>query len=217
MDVNAGVIVHQVAHENEPFVNHGDEGIRATSPSVTIRNLLQQVRLFVERLPADFNVHAEVRADIEGGINVDELETARVFDFTAERTGFERGEDKLVITPNEFVGPAFDLPTAGIEAQFLVIAIFFARLVNMLQRLEREDGGADFAGFAIPDKFDFAFIIEKEEAVFVRKRFALLVSLMRSRFSESVSSYLSESGRGIKIIHKRVYGCAYRVYVVCSD
>jgi len=67
--------VHQVAHEDEAFVNHGDEGIRA---------------------------------DVEGQINVDELEAAGVLDLAAQGPGFQGGED-------EFVGPALDLPAGHVN------------------------------------------------------------------------------------------------------
>ncbi len=47
----------------------------------------------------------------------------------------------------------------------------------MFEGLEGEDGGADFAGLAVPDEFDLAFVLEEEEAVFVGQGFALLDEL----------------------------------------
>jgi len=47
----------------------------------------------------------------------------------------------------------------------------------VFEGLERQDGCADFAGLAVPDQFDFAFVGEEEEAVFLRKRLALLDKL----------------------------------------
>jgi hypothetical protein len=63
----------------------------------------------VEGFAADLDVHGEVRADVEGGIDVDELEAAGVLDLAAERAGLEGGKDELVVAPDEFVGPALGL------------------------------------------------------------------------------------------------------------
>lgn len=51
---------------------------------------------------------------------------------------------------------------------------FFARLVNVFERLKRQDGGANLAGFAVPDEFHLALVVKEEEAVFLRQRLALL-------------------------------------------
>ncbi len=75
------------------------------------------------------------------------------------------------------VGPALDLPPAGVEAQFLIVALFLPRLVNVFERLERENGGADLAGFAVPDQLDFAFVGKEDESVFLRQRLALIDKL----------------------------------------
>jgi hypothetical protein len=47
----------------------------------------------------------------------------------------------------------------------------------VLERLERQDGGADLAGLAIPDQLDLALVREEEEAVFLGQRLALLDEL----------------------------------------
>ena len=96
MDVDASLTVHQVAHEDEAFVNHGNERIRAASPGVSVGDLFEEVRLLVERLAADLDVHAEVRAHVEGRVNVDELEAAGVLDLAAERAGLEGGRMSLL-------------------------------------------------------------------------------------------------------------------------
>ena len=44
-----------------------------------------------------------------------------------ERAALERGEDELVVAPDEFVGLAFDLPPAGVEAEFLVVEPFLVQ------------------------------------------------------------------------------------------
>src|SRR5947208_8041091 len=73
VDVDTPLAVHQIAHEDEAFVNHGDEGIRAAPPGVAVGDFFEEVRLFVEGLAANLDVHAEVRAHVEGRVNVDEL------------------------------------------------------------------------------------------------------------------------------------------------
>ena len=152
MDVDAAIAVHQVTHEDEALVNHGDEGICAAPPGVAVGDLFEEVRLLVEGLAANLDVHAEVRAHVEGRVDVDKLQAAGVLDLAAERAALEGGEDELVVALDEFVGPALDLPPAHVETQFLLITLFLPRLVNVFEGLEWEDGCADFAGFAIPDK-----------------------------------------------------------------
>src|SRR6266853_19146 len=122
--------------------------------------------------PPNFDVHAEIRADIEGWVYVNEFEAACVFDLAAERSGFERGKNELVVAPDELVGPTFELAAAGVEGEFLVVVFFFSGFVNMLQRLEGENGGANFAGFAVPSEFNFALVLEEDEPVSLRERLA---------------------------------------------
>jgi hypothetical protein len=49
-----------------------------------------------------------------------------------------------------------------------------ARLIDVLQRLERQHCSAHVARLAVPDQLHLAFILEKDEAVLFRQRFALL-------------------------------------------
>ena len=107
VNIDNAFIVHQIAHEDEALVNHTDERIRAAPPGVAVGDLFKQVWLFVEGLAADFNVHAEVRANVERRVNVDELQPAGVLNLPPERAGFERRENELVVAPNQFVRPAF--------------------------------------------------------------------------------------------------------------
>ena len=94
---------------------HADEGIGTAAPGIAVGDLFEEVGLFVEGFAADLDVHGEVCADVEGGIDVDEFEAARVLDLTAQGPAFEGGEDELVIAPNEFVGPALDLAASHIK------------------------------------------------------------------------------------------------------
>ncbi len=132
----------------------------------------------MEGFAADLDVHGEVRADVEGRVDVDELQPTGVLDLAAQRTGLEGGEDELVIAPDEFVGPALGLAAGGVEKFRRVSRDFFhPRLVDVFQRLEGQDGVADLAGFAVPDQLHLALVGEEHEAVFLRQRLALLDEL----------------------------------------
>jgi hypothetical protein len=78
--------------------------------------LFEEVGLLMKSLAADLDVHAEVRADIERRVDVDELQAACVLDLSAERSAFQGGEDEFVVAPDELVGPALELATIGVEA-----------------------------------------------------------------------------------------------------
>src|SRR3990170_544490 len=60
MNIDARFLVQQIAHEDETLVQHRDERVRPASPGVAVGNLLEEVRLLVERLAADLDLHAEV-------------------------------------------------------------------------------------------------------------------------------------------------------------
>ena len=66
----------------------------------------ENVGLLGEGVVADLDVHGEVGADVEGRVDVDELDAALRFDLLAQRTVLEAGEDELVVAPDELVGPA---------------------------------------------------------------------------------------------------------------
>jgi hypothetical protein len=139
--------------------------------------LFEEVGFLVEGFAADLDVHGEVRAHVEGRVDVDELEAAGVLDLAAERAGLERGEDELVIAPDELVGPALGLAAGVVEKRGLVRGCFLARFVDVFERLEGQDGGADLAGLAVPDQLHLALVREEHEAVFFRQRLALLDEL----------------------------------------
>jgi hypothetical protein len=69
------------------------------------------------------------------------------------------------------------LTTAGVEAELVVVALFLPGFVNVFERLKGEDGGADLAGLAVPNKFYLALVVEKDEAVFLGERLALIDEL----------------------------------------
>jgi len=85
MHINAPILGEQIAHQNQPLVNHRNEGIRPLPPGVPIGDLFQYVGLFGEAVAANFNVHGEIRAHIEGRVNVNELQAAGVFNVLAQR------------------------------------------------------------------------------------------------------------------------------------
>jgi hypothetical protein len=97
--------VHQIAHQDEAFVDHGDEGIRAAPPGVAVGNLFEEVRLFVEGLAANLDVRAEVGAHVEGRVYVNEFNSAGVLDLATKRASLQRSENELVVAPDQ--GEAF--------------------------------------------------------------------------------------------------------------
>jgi len=44
----------------------------------------------------------------------------------------------------------------------------------VLQRLERQHGGADLAALAVPHQLHLALVLEQDEAILLRQRFSLL-------------------------------------------
>jgi hypothetical protein len=57
--------------------------LTAAPPGVSVGDLLQKVRLLVEGLASDLDVHREVGANVEGRVDVDELEATGVLDLAA--------------------------------------------------------------------------------------------------------------------------------------
>ena len=43
----------------------------------------------MEGLAADLDIHAEIRADVEGRVDVDQLEPAGILDLLAQRAGLK--------------------------------------------------------------------------------------------------------------------------------
>lgn len=82
--------LHQVAHQNEAFVDHREERIGAQPPSISVSDLLEQIWFLVKGLVADLYIHREIGADIERRIDVDEFEAARILDLPAQRAALQR-------------------------------------------------------------------------------------------------------------------------------
>ena len=59
----------------------------------------------------------------------------------------------------------------------------------MFEGLEGQDGGADLAGFPVPEQFHLALVLEQQEAVALGQRLALLDEL-----DEVAALDLGESG-----------------------
>lgn len=73
----------------------------------------------------------------------------------------------------------------------------------MLQGLEGEDGGADIAGFPIPDKLDLPLILKEEETVFLGQGPPLLDELDEIALlglGQVVSGIVAGHGWGFEII-----------------
>src|SRR5439155_3843488 len=109
---------------------------------------------------------------------------ACVLDLATERAALQRRKDQLVVAPDEFVRPAFELTTARVEEILLSNRTcradrtnFFSWFVDVFQCLKRKNCGRDFACLAVPDEFNFTLVFKKEEAIFLRQRFALVDEL----------------------------------------
>ena len=88
--INTPILGQQIPHQNQPLVDHADEAVGAAAPGVAVSDLFQQIGLLVESLAADLDIHREVRADIEGWVDVDQFEATRVLDLAAQGAGLER-------------------------------------------------------------------------------------------------------------------------------
>ena len=119
MHINTAIFGQQIPHQNQPFVDHCDEGIRALAPGIAVGDFFQDVRLLGEGIAADLDVHGKIRAHIEGRVDVDQLETALLFDLLAQRAVFQDGEDQLVVSPDQLVGPALELAAAVVKSNRL--------------------------------------------------------------------------------------------------
>ena len=117
MHIDTPILREQVAHEDEAFVDHGDEGVRALAPGVAVGDLFQDVGLLGEGVAADLDVHGEIGAHVKGRVDVDQLEAALLFDLLAQRAVLEDGEDQLVVAPDELVGPALESGGRGVIKQ----------------------------------------------------------------------------------------------------
>ena len=106
MHIDAPIFRQQIAHEDQPLVDHGDERIGALAPGVAVGDFFENVGLLGEGVVADLDVHAEVGAHVEGRVDVDELDAALLLDLLAQRAVLQAGEDELVVAPDELVGPA---------------------------------------------------------------------------------------------------------------
>ncbi len=73
MRINTPIFHQQIAHQYESLIDHGDEGIGALAPGVAVGDFFEDVRFLGEGVAANFDVHGEVSAHVEGRINVDEF------------------------------------------------------------------------------------------------------------------------------------------------
>jgi hypothetical protein len=177
MHIDTPIFREQVAHKDEPFIDHGDEGVGPFAPGVAVGDFFEDVGAFGEGVAAvaDFDVHGEIGPDVEGRVDVDELEAALFFDLIPQRAVLEAGEDQLVVAPDELVGPPLHLPPARVEQPagdlFIDLALaFYARLIDVLDGLKGKDDVADVGGLAVPDQLDFALVVEEKKAVLVGQR-----------------------------------------------
>jgi hypothetical protein len=90
MHINTPILRQQIPHQDQPLVDHGDKGIRALAPGVAVGDLFQDVGLLGEGVAADLDIHAEIRAHVEGRVDVDQLEAALLLDLLAQRAVLQR-------------------------------------------------------------------------------------------------------------------------------
>ena len=155
----------QRVHEFQPFIHHGEVRRNALPPRIPVSDFLDDGLFFLRRFAADFDVEAEVGADGEGRVNIDELQPALGFDVQAQGAVGEAGEDELVVAPDELVGPALELPPpeVGLEEGegFAGFLGFLSGFVNMLDGVERECDVGDFLGAPVPEKEDVLLVGEE--------------------------------------------------------
>ena len=191
MDVNHAVFSKQIFHYGQTLVNHGEERVSALSPRVAVGDFFEDVGLLGEGVAADLDVHTEIRADIEGRVDVDQLDAALGFDLLTQRAVLERRQDQLVVTPDQLVRPALELAAAAVEveeAKLQLRVLLGPRLVDLLDYLKGQDDIADLVGLAVPDQLDLALALEEQEAVLVRQfpvRFEVADDLLFFRVAQS--------------------------------
>jgi len=106
--------------------------------------------------------------------NVNELDTSLLLYLLTDGAVFQGRENELVVAPDKLVCPSGFLPSPEIEKAKLgggILRLFSPWFVNLLDDLKGQDNGAHLTGFAVPDELNFAFVVEKEKAVFIGERF----------------------------------------------
>jgi hypothetical protein len=147
------------------------------APGVAVGDLLQDVRLLVEGLAADLDVHAEVGAHVEGRVDVDQLQPAlpprsasaarRLF--SDDRISLLSPQISLLVQPLS-CRPRGSKRLAGtVSGAVRRAARPRARASGRAARVVQTS-----RAFAVPDQLDLALVLEQEEAVFLRQRLALL-------------------------------------------
>jgi hypothetical protein len=143
------------------------------APRIAVRNLLNDVRLLGERIPADLDIHRKIRAHVERRVDIDKLETPLLLDLLAQRPVFQRRKNQFVVAPDQPVRPALDLPPALVEQQPLPQRVrrgFGARLVHVLDHLKRQHHIANLVRLAVPDQLHLALFLEKQKTVLLGQR-----------------------------------------------
>ncbi len=177
MHINTPILREQIAHQDEALVDHRDEAVRALTPGVAVGQLLEHVGFLREGLVADLDVHGEIRAHVEGWIDVDQLDAAVLLDLLPHRTILERREDELIVAPDELVRPTRLLPAPEIEQltlQQCVLRLLLPRLVDLLDHLKGKHDVAHLVRLAVPDQLHLALVVEEEKTIFVRQRLSRL-------------------------------------------
>ena len=115
MHINTPILRQQIPHQDQPFIDHGDEGVRAFAPGVAVGDFFEDVGLLGEGVVADFNVHGKIRTHVKGRVDVDQLEAALLLDFLAQGPFFRLERISLLSPQMSLLVQPLSLPAAGVE------------------------------------------------------------------------------------------------------
>src|SRR3989344_1140308 len=149
-------------HQFQALINHRNKTIRTFAPRVPISNLLNHRGLLCKSLVPDFYIHRKIGADIKRWVNINQFQSSLRFNLFSHGTILERRKNKFVVSPNKFISPALYLPPRNIKKRKL--RRFFCItpwLINMFNRLERQNRVGNFLRLSIPNKLNLPIIIEK--------------------------------------------------------
>jgi hypothetical protein len=147
------------------------------------RSLTIHFRPSFSATAADLDVHAEVGPDVEGRVDVDQLDAPLSLDLLAQRPVLEARQNQLVSPPDQLVGPALELPPPVVHRKQQRLMVFppgltlrprrlvlAARLVHVLDRLKGQHDVRDLVGLAVPNQLDLPFVVKQQESVLLRQR-----------------------------------------------
>jgi hypothetical protein len=151
MHINTPPFTQQVAHQRQAFVHHVQVGIDAFAPSVAIGDGFQDGLLFeyLVAVVADLDFHGEVCADIEGRVDVDEVDLAAKL--------LQQGRHhEFVVAPDEHVAEVVAMVLLAergfVEERALLVRFGFAGIeghIDGLDALQGQGRGGQVHGAAV--------------------------------------------------------------------